>query len=91
MMYVVGATRAELLKEVRTLVPDHFLLIPGVGAQGGNLEEVAVNGMNADCGILVNASRSIIYASSGEDFAEAARREAKKLRDEMEQLLERCM
>jgi orotidine-5'-phosphate decarboxylase len=87
MMYVVGATRAELLKEIRALIPEHFLLIPGVGAQGGNLEEVADFGMTSDCGLLVNASRSIIYASNGNDFAEKARKEAINLQKEMESLL----
>ncbi len=82
-MYVVGATRGELIADVRKIVPDSFLLVPGVGAQGGSLEEVCRYGMNADCGLLVNSSRGIIYASSGEDFAEAAAKEAKKLRDSM--------
>jgi orotidine-5'-phosphate decarboxylase len=87
-MYVVGATKAESLKNIRALAPDNFLLVPGVGAQGGSLEDVAKFGMNKDCGLLVNASRSILYASSGEDFADAARAEAKKLRDEMDVLLQ---
>lgn len=87
LMFVVGATRAEMLKEVRAIAPDNFLLVPGVGAQGGSLEEVARYGMNADCGLLVNSSRGIIYASSGEDFAEAAGREAAKLAAEMKKLL----
>jgi orotidine-5'-phosphate decarboxylase len=86
-MYVVGATKADLLKDVRRLVPDHFLLIPGVGAQGGSLQEVAAQGFNSSCGLLVNSSRQIIYASSGSDFAAAARREALKLQQEMEKLL----
>lgn len=86
-MYVVGATRADMLKNIRAIVPDHFLLIPGVGAQGGSLKEVAEHGMNADCGLIVNSSRSVIYASSGEDFAEKAREEAMKVQKEMEQLL----
>jgi orotidine-5'-phosphate decarboxylase len=89
LMFVVGATRADLIKDVRTIVPDHFLLIPGVGAQGGNLSDVAENGMNKDCGLLVNASRSIIYASKGKDFAEKAREEALKMQEEMEMLLEK--
>jgi orotidine-5'-phosphate decarboxylase len=71
-MFVVGATRAETLRDVRAIVPEHFLLVPGVGAQGGSLEEVAKNGMNSRCGLLVNSSRGIIYASSGADFASAA-------------------
>lgn len=83
MMYVVGATRGELIGDVRKIVPDSFLLVPGVGAQGGSLEEVCRYGMNKDCGLLVNSSRGIIYASKGEDFAEAASREAHKLRDAM--------
>lgn len=87
MMYVVGATKAELFKEVRTLAPDHFLLVPGIGAQGGDLKEVSKNGMNNVCGLLVNASRSILYASPGEDFADAARAEAIRIQREMEQLL----
>ncbi len=86
-MFVVGATRAEMLSEVRKIVPDHFLLVPGVGAQGGSLEEVAHYGLNKDCGILVNASRSIIFASSGTDFAEKAMLEAKSMQKQMEQTL----
>lgn len=87
LMYVVGATKAEMLEGIRTLVPDHFLLVPGVGAQGGSLQEVARYGMNQQCGLLVNSSRQIIYASSGTDFAEAARVEAQKVQQEMDQLL----
>jgi len=83
MMYVVGATRVEQLLEIRAIIPNHFLLVPGVGAQGGNLKDIARNGMNADCGILVNSSRGIIYAGNGLDFAEKARLEAKKLQVEM--------
>jgi orotidine-5'-phosphate decarboxylase len=82
-MYVVGATQAADLAEIRTIVPEHFLLVPGVGAQGGNLEEVSKFGMNAHCGLLVNASRSIIYAGSGTDFAEKAKAEATALQQEM--------
>ncbi len=89
LMYVVGATKAEMLEGIRTLVPDHFLLVPGVGAQGGSLQEVARFGMNKQCGLLVNSSRQIIYASSGADFAEAARREAQKVQQEMDELLNR--
>ncbi len=88
MMYVAGATRAEELKEIRKIVPGHFLLVPGVGAQGGSLEEVARNGMNSQCGLLVNSSRGIIYASSGEDFARKAGEAARKIQKEMEDLLE---
>jgi orotidine-5'-phosphate decarboxylase len=87
MMYVVGATKTEMLKEIRNIVPDSFLLVPGVGAQGGSLQEVAKYGMNKQCGLLVNSSRGIIYASAGTDFAEKARVEAIKLQQEMQQLL----
>lgn len=83
MMFVVGATRGEAFLTIRKHVPNHFLLVPGVGAQGGSLDDVCKYGMNHDCGLLVNSSRAIIYASSGEDFAEAARREAKKVQQEM--------
>lgn len=86
-MYVVGATQTESLIEIRKIVPDHFLLIPGVGAQGGSLEEVSKYGMNNQCGLLVNSSRAIIYASDGEDFAEKASNEAKKVQQEMEKYL----
>jgi orotidine-5'-phosphate decarboxylase len=88
MMFVVGATRGEAFAEVRKFVPNHFLLVPGVGAQGGSLAEVCNYGLNADCGLLVNASRSIIYASSGADFAEAARAEASALQQQMAGILE---
>lgn len=88
LMYVVGATKAEKLKEVREIVPDHFLLVPGVGAQGGSLKEVAQNGMNSSCGLLVNSSRGIIYASSEVDFAKKAKEAAKEVQQEMEQLLQ---
>lgn len=87
LMYVVGATRAEGIAEVRKIVPDHFFLVPGVGAQGGSLEDVARYGWNKDCGLLVNASRSIIYAASTADFASEARKEAQKLQEEMAQIL----
>ena len=87
MMYVVGATRGELIGDVRRLVPEHFLLVPGVGAQGGSLEEVCRYGMTPECGLLVNSSRGIIYASAGEDFAEAAAVKARQLRDEMKEQL----
>jgi orotidine-5'-phosphate decarboxylase len=86
-MYVVGATKAEKLEEIRKIIPDHFLLVPGVGAQGGSLEEVARYGMNDRCGLLVNSSRAIIYASDGEDFALRARDEALNVQVEMEELL----
>lgn len=87
LMYVIGATRAEMLSKVREIVPDHFLLVPGVGAQGGSLSEVAVFGLNADCGLLVNASRSILFGSIGKDFAEMAADEARKMQNEMAGLL----
>lgn len=87
MMYVVGATRGELFSDVRKIVPNHFLLVPGVGAQGGSLSEVCRFGMTKDCGLLVNASRSILYASSGPDFAAKAAEEAKAIHQEMHHLL----
>jgi orotidine-5'-phosphate decarboxylase len=87
MMFVVGATRGEAFLNIRKYAPSHFLLVPGVGAQGGSLEEVCKYGMNKDCGLLVNSSRAIIYASSGEDFAEVARKEAQKIQSAMEDTL----
>ena len=87
LMFVVGATQGAMFSEVRRVAPDNFLLVPGVGAQGGSLEEVVKWGINRDCGLLVNSSRGIIYASQGEDFAEAAASEARKLRDHMTILL----
>jgi orotidine-5'-phosphate decarboxylase len=87
MMYVVGATKAEKLKEIREIVPNHFLLVPGVGAQGGSLQEVAKNGLNSKCGLLVNSSRGIIYASQDVDYAEKARQAAQEVQQEMEVLL----
>ena len=90
MMYVVGATRGEMFKDIRRLAPDHFLLVPGVGAQGGSLEEVCKYGMNKDCGLLVNSSRGIIYASQGEDFAEAAAASARKLQLQMKEILDQA-
>lgn len=87
MMYVVGATQAEVLSDVRKIVPEHFLLVPGVGAQGGSLNDVAQYGMNKECGLLVNSSRNIIYASAQNDFALKAKAEAEKLQKQMEQLL----
>ena len=89
LMYVVGATRPESFELIRKHAPDHFLLVPGIGAQGGNLEEVCQYGLNKDCGLLVNASRSIIYASDKEDFAERAREEALKIQREMAIQLEK--
>jgi orotidine-5'-phosphate decarboxylase len=88
LMYVVGATRAEGIGEVRKLVPNHFFLVPGVGAQGGSLVDVANYGWNKDCGLLVNSSRGIIYASNGLDFAEKAGHEAEKLQLEMADILQ---
>jgi orotidine-5'-phosphate decarboxylase len=83
LMFVIGATKTAQLEEVRALIPNHFLLVPGVGAQGGSLEEVSRIGMNSDIGLLVNASRQIIFASAGEDFAVRAREEALTLQEEM--------
>lgn len=88
LMYVVGATRAEEFISIRKYAPDHFLLVPGVGAQGGSLKEVCKYGLSKDCGLLVNSSRSIIFASSGRDFADKAREEAKKLQSEMSDILD---
>jgi len=87
MMYVVGATRAEMLKDIRRLVPEHFLLVPGIGAQGGSLEEVAKYGMNSKCGLLVNSSRGIIFADSTENFDKVAGDKAKEIQVEMERYL----
>jgi orotidine-5'-phosphate decarboxylase len=87
MMYVVGATKAEELGGIRKIVPDHFLLVPGVGAQGGSLSEVAKYGMNDQCGLLVNSSRAILYASSEKDFAEKAGKAALETQIEMKNLL----
>lgn len=88
MMYVVGATQGSMFTDIRAVAPESFLLVPGVGAQGGSLEEVARYGMTADCGLIVNSSRGIIYASKEADFAEAAAREAAKLAADMKKLLE---
>lgn len=84
MMYVVGATQGKMFEDIRKIVPNHFLLVPGVGAQGGSLEEVCKYGMNGDCGLLVNSSRGIIYASSGNNFAEVAKEKAKELMVQMD-------
>lgn len=89
MMFVLGATRSDMIGHVRTLAPENFFLVPGVGAQGGSLREVAEQGMNKDIGMLVNSSRGIIFAGDGEDFAEKARAEAWKLQREMAQLIAR--
>jgi orotidine-5'-phosphate decarboxylase len=85
MMYVVGATKAEMLTDVRAIIPNHFLLVPGVGAQGGSLAEVCKYGLTKDIGLIVNLSRAIIYASNADDFAEAAAKEAQKIANEMAQ------
>ena len=87
MMYVIGATKAEELVGIRKIVPSHFLLVPGVGAQGGSLQDVARYGLNEQCGLLVNSSRAIIYASNDKDFAQKACESAKETRDEMFELL----
>jgi orotidine-5'-phosphate decarboxylase len=86
-MYVVGATKAEYFTEIRKIVPDSFLLVPGVGAQGGSLQEVCKYGLNSTIGLLINSSRGIIYASKSSDFAEKAREEAQKMQKEMQELL----
>ena len=83
MMYVVGATQGRMFEDIRKVVPDHFLLVPGVGAQGGSLEEVCKYGMTKDCGLIVNSSRGIIYAGKDQDFAEAARRAAQEVQQQM--------
>ena len=87
MMYVVGATQGKMFEDIRRVAPDHFLLVPGVGAQGGSLEEVCKYGMNADCGLLVNSSRGIIYASNGTDFANVAAEKARELKEQMDEVL----
>ena len=87
MMYVVGATQGRMFEDIRKIVPNHFLLVPGVGAQGGSLEEVAKYGMNDQCGLLVNSSRQIIYADSSERFADAAAEEARNVQEEMSRYL----
>ena len=83
MMYVVGATQGQMFEDIRRVAPDHFLLVPGVGAQGGSLQEVCKYGMNKDCGLLVNSSRGIIYASNDDHFAEVAGNKARELQQEM--------
>ncbi|AFK04608.1 orotidine 5'-phosphate decarboxylase [Emticicia oligotrophica DSM 17448] len=88
MMYVVGATKADKLLKIREIAPEHFLLVPGIGAQGGSLEEVSKYGMNKQCGLLVNSSRAIIYASSGDDFAKVAAQEAQLVQEEMAKYLQ---
>jgi orotidine-5'-phosphate decarboxylase len=91
MMYVVGANKADKLGTIRALAPDHFFLVPGIGAQGGDLEAVSKAGMNVQCGLLVNSSRAIIYASSGKDFADAARKQAVNIQQEMSSYLQNYM
>lgn len=91
MMYVVGATQGEMFRDIRRMAPRHFLLVPGVGAQGGSLQEVCKYGMTDDCGLLVNSSRGIIYASSGLDFAEVAAQKARELQGQMAvEISDRC-
>lgn len=87
LMYVVGATRPDYFKTIREMVPDHFLLVPGVGAQGGSLQDVCQYGLNHEVGLLINSSRGIIYASNGKDFAEKAAKKALELQQEMEKIL----
>ena len=86
-MYVVGATKAEYFAEIRQIIPNSFLLVPGVGAQGGNLQDVCKYGMNNSVGLLINSSRGIIYASNQEDFAQAAALKAEELQNQMEVIL----
>lgn len=87
MMYVVGATQGRAFEDIRKIVPNHFLLVPGIGAQGGSLEEVCKYGMNHTCGLIVNSSRAIIYADKTENFANVAGQEAKKVQAQMEEQL----
>ena len=86
-MFVVGATQGKMFEQIRQIVPDHFLLVPGVGAQGGSLEEVARYGLTTDCGLIVNSSRGIIYASDGTDFPQAAAEKAREIQSEMQKIL----
>ena len=87
MMYVVGATQGKMFEDIRKVVPEHFLLVPGIGAQGGSLEEVCKYGMTKECGLIVNSSRAIIYADKTEKFAEVAAQEAKKVAEQMKEIL----
>ena len=87
MMYVVGATQGRMFEDIRKIVPNHFLLVPGIGAQGGSLEEVCKYGMNKECGLIVNSSRAIIYADKTERFAEVAGEEAHKVQQQMAEQL----
>jgi orotidine-5'-phosphate decarboxylase len=91
MMYVVGATKAEMFHYIRQIVPEHFFLVPGVGAQGGDLEQVSKNGLNAQCGLLVNSSRGIIYASDSHDFYLSAGKEAMAIKNKMSEYLDRFL
>lgn len=91
LMYVVGATQGRMFEDIRRIAPEHFLLVPGVGAQGGSLPEVCKYGMTKDCGLLVNSSRGIIYAGKGTDFAEAAARKAREMQEEMAVELNRAV
>ncbi|WP_314646495.1 orotidine-5'-phosphate decarboxylase [Prevotella multiformis] len=91
LMYVVGATQGRMFEDIRRIAPEHFLLVPGVGAQGGSLQEVCKYGMTKDCGLLVNSSRGIIYAGKGTDFAEAAARKAREMQEEMAVELNRAV
>lgn len=91
LMYVAGATRGEMLSDVRKIAPDHFLLVPGIGAQGGDLEAVSRYGMNKDCGLIVNSARAIIYAGNGTDFHKQARKAALALQIEMEGMLKKYL
>jgi orotidine-5'-phosphate decarboxylase len=86
-MFVAGATRPEQIKEIREIIPDHFLLVPGIGAQGGDMEKTAEFGLNNDFGLLVNSSRGIIFADDSENFAETAKIEAQKLQQQMQQTI----
>jgi orotidine-5'-phosphate decarboxylase len=90
-MFVVGATQADKIQSIRTLAPDYFFLVPGVGAQGGDLEQVSRFGINKECGLIVNSARAILYASNDKDFAKAAMQEAKKMKEEMTQYLDRYL
>ncbi|MBL7697700.1 MAG: orotidine-5'-phosphate decarboxylase [Chitinophagaceae bacterium] len=89
LMFVIGATKHEMVRNIRMAYPDHFFLVPGVGAQGGSLSEISASGMNSDCGLLVNASRAVIFSSQGENFASAARLSARKYHEEMKVFLDR--
>ncbi len=91
LMYVVGATRADKIAEIRKLAPEHFFLVPGIGAQGGDLVETSKHGLNKQCGLLVNSTRAIIYASADKDFAKAAATEAKSVKEEMSRLLQQYL